>query len=52
VIAATDCGFRWRVHPEIAWAKLEALVEGARVASRELWASSKPGATAKSAGRR
>jgi 5-methyltetrahydropteroyltriglutamate--homocysteine methyltransferase len=37
VIAATDCGFRWRVHPEIAWAKLEALVEGARLASRELW---------------
>ena len=31
VIAATDCGFRWRVHPEIAWAKLSALVEGARL---------------------
>ncbi|MGB8548273.1 MAG: cobalamin-independent methionine synthase II family protein [Xanthobacteraceae bacterium] len=52
VIAATDCGFRWRVHPEIAWAKLDALVEGARVASRELWASSKSGAKAKSASRR
>jgi 5-methyltetrahydropteroyltriglutamate--homocysteine methyltransferase len=39
VIAATDCGFRWRVHPQIAWAKLEALVEGARVASRRLWGS-------------
>jgi 5-methyltetrahydropteroyltriglutamate--homocysteine methyltransferase len=37
VIAATDCGFRWRVHPQIAWAKLEALVEGAKVASRQLW---------------
>jgi 5-methyltetrahydropteroyltriglutamate--homocysteine methyltransferase len=37
VIAATDCGFRWRVHPEIAWAKLEALVEGARLASAQLW---------------
>ncbi len=37
VIAATDCGFRWRVHPEIAWAKLEALVDGARVASGKLW---------------
>jgi 5-methyltetrahydropteroyltriglutamate--homocysteine methyltransferase len=37
VIAATDCGFRWRVHPQIAWAKLEALVEGARLASKELW---------------
>lgn len=37
VIAATDCGFRWRVHPQIAWAKLETLVEGARVASKQLW---------------
>jgi 5-methyltetrahydropteroyltriglutamate--homocysteine methyltransferase len=37
VIAATDCGFRWRVHPQIAWAKMEALVEGAKVASKELW---------------
>jgi 5-methyltetrahydropteroyltriglutamate--homocysteine methyltransferase len=37
VIAATDCGFRWRVHPEIAWAKLGALVAGAEVASRRLW---------------
>jgi 5-methyltetrahydropteroyltriglutamate--homocysteine methyltransferase len=37
VIAATDCGFRWRTHPQVAWAKLEALVEGAKVASRQLW---------------
>jgi 5-methyltetrahydropteroyltriglutamate--homocysteine methyltransferase len=37
VIAATDCGFRWRVHPEIAWAKLGALVAGAEVASRRFW---------------
>jgi 5-methyltetrahydropteroyltriglutamate--homocysteine methyltransferase len=37
VIAATDCGFRWRVHPQIAWAKLEALVAGARLASERLW---------------
>ena len=37
VIAATDCGFRWRTHPQIAWAKLEALVEGARLASQALW---------------
>jgi 5-methyltetrahydropteroyltriglutamate--homocysteine methyltransferase len=37
VIAATDCGFRWRVHPQIAWAKLEALVEGAKLASKVLW---------------
>jgi 5-methyltetrahydropteroyltriglutamate--homocysteine methyltransferase len=42
VIAGTDCGFAQspmyrRVHPSIMWAKLEALVEGARLASRELW---------------
>jgi 5-methyltetrahydropteroyltriglutamate--homocysteine methyltransferase len=39
VIAGTDCGLGGRVgHPEIAWAKLQSLVEGARLASRELWA--------------
>ena len=42
VIAGTDCGFAQgpfyrRVHPQIMWAKLEALAEGARLASRELW---------------
>ena len=37
VIAGTDCGFGGRVHPQIAWAKLAALAEGARLASRELW---------------
>ncbi len=42
VIAGTDCGFAQlehvqRCHPTIMWAKLEALVEGARLASRELW---------------
>lgn len=26
-----------RVHPSIVWAKLDALAEGARLASRELW---------------
>jgi 5-methyltetrahydropteroyltriglutamate--homocysteine methyltransferase len=39
VIAATDCGFRMRVHPQIAWAKLETLVAGAELASRKLWGS-------------
>jgi 5-methyltetrahydropteroyltriglutamate--homocysteine methyltransferase len=35
VIAGTDCGLGSRVgHPEIAWAKLAALVEGAAMASR------------------
>ena len=37
VIASTDCGLGGRVHPQIAWAKLEALVEGAARASRQLW---------------
>jgi 5-methyltetrahydropteroyltriglutamate--homocysteine methyltransferase len=43
VIASTDCGFSqgWqmiRVHPEVQWAKLSALVEGAALASQDLWA--------------
>jgi 5-methyltetrahydropteroyltriglutamate--homocysteine methyltransferase len=37
VIAGTDCGLGGRVHPQIAWAKLEALSEGAKLASRQLW---------------
>jgi 5-methyltetrahydropteroyltriglutamate--homocysteine methyltransferase len=42
VIASSDCGFSqgWnspRVHSQIQWAKLEALVAGARLASDELW---------------
>jgi len=37
VIAGTDCGFGGRIHPQIAWAKLAALAEGARLASKELW---------------
>jgi 5-methyltetrahydropteroyltriglutamate--homocysteine methyltransferase len=37
VIAGTDCGFGGRSHPQIAWAKLESLVEGARLASEALW---------------
>jgi 5-methyltetrahydropteroyltriglutamate--homocysteine methyltransferase len=37
VIAATDCGLGGRVHPDIAWAKLEALAQGAAIASRMLW---------------
>jgi 5-methyltetrahydropteroyltriglutamate--homocysteine methyltransferase len=30
VIASTDCGLGGRIHPDIAWAKLETLGEGAR----------------------
>jgi 5-methyltetrahydropteroyltriglutamate--homocysteine methyltransferase len=42
VIAGTDCGFAQgpyvqRVHPSVMWAKLEALVEGAQLATNELW---------------
>jgi 5-methyltetrahydropteroyltriglutamate--homocysteine methyltransferase len=37
VIAGSDCGFGGRIHPQIAWAKIAALAEGARRATRELW---------------
>jgi len=42
VIAGTDCGFgtfvgAGAVAPSVAWAKLESLAEGARLASQELW---------------
>ncbi len=42
VIASNDCGFATsaagdEVHPDVAWAKMNALVEGARLASRQLW---------------
>jgi 5-methyltetrahydropteroyltriglutamate--homocysteine methyltransferase len=37
VIAGTDCGLGGRVHPDIAWAKLAALAEGAARASRQLY---------------
>jgi 5-methyltetrahydropteroyltriglutamate--homocysteine methyltransferase len=37
VIASTDCGLGGRIHPLIAWAKLEALAQGASLASRKLW---------------
>jgi 5-methyltetrahydropteroyltriglutamate--homocysteine methyltransferase len=37
VIAGSDCGLGNRVHPEIVWAKLASLAEGARRASKELW---------------
>jgi 5-methyltetrahydropteroyltriglutamate--homocysteine methyltransferase len=43
VIASADCGFASfagsnEVHPSIVWAKFAALVEGARIASRRMWA--------------
>jgi 5-methyltetrahydropteroyltriglutamate--homocysteine methyltransferase len=36
VIASTDCGLGGRVHPQIAWAKLDALVKGAELATGQL----------------
>jgi 5-methyltetrahydropteroyltriglutamate--homocysteine methyltransferase len=44
VIAGADCGFgtfagSMMIHPTIAWAKLDALVKGARLASAQLWGS-------------
>ena len=43
IIASVDCGFAQgaftqRVHPSIMWAKLQALSEGAALASKKLWA--------------
>jgi 5-methyltetrahydropteroyltriglutamate--homocysteine methyltransferase len=42
VIAGADCGFAsfagsTEIHPTVVWAKLQSLVEGARIASRRLW---------------
>jgi 5-methyltetrahydropteroyltriglutamate--homocysteine methyltransferase len=37
VIASTDCGLGGRIHPQLAWAKLKALREGADLASKQLW---------------
>jgi 5-methyltetrahydropteroyltriglutamate--homocysteine methyltransferase len=52
VIAGTDCGFGTfagfgPVEPDIAWMKLAAMVEGARIASRRLWRRSARRRTAK-----
>ncbi len=42
VIAGTDCGFATsragdELHPDVAWAKLQALVDGAKIATKRLW---------------
>jgi len=57
IIAGTDCGFAQqpfyqRVHPTIQWAKLQSLVEGARLASKELWGRGKKSAAKKSAAKK
>jgi len=45
VMAGSDCGFSTfsgypTVHPDIVWAKLASMVEGAQIASRRLWGAS------------
>jgi 5-methyltetrahydropteroyltriglutamate--homocysteine methyltransferase len=42
ILAGTDCGLAGRVHPQIAWAKLRALRDGAAIASKKLWSSKLP----------
>jgi 5-methyltetrahydropteroyltriglutamate--homocysteine methyltransferase len=37
IIAGLDCGVGGRCYPDIGWAKLKSLVEGAELASRRLW---------------
>ena len=42
VIAGTDCGFgtfagRVDVFPSVVWAKLRAMAEGAKLATKTLW---------------
>jgi 5-methyltetrahydropteroyltriglutamate--homocysteine methyltransferase len=42
IIAGSDCGFATfatshEIHPSIVWAKLGALTDGARIATKELW---------------
>ncbi|HEY7649354.1 MAG TPA: cobalamin-independent methionine synthase II family protein [Methylomirabilota bacterium] len=45
VIAGADCGFASfassnEIHPTVVWAKLQALADGARLATRQLWGRS------------
>jgi 5-methyltetrahydropteroyltriglutamate--homocysteine methyltransferase len=43
VIAGADCGFSSQatyhpeVHPTVVWAKFQAMAEGARLATKQLW---------------
>lgn len=37
VVASSDCGLGGRLHHQIAWAKLDSLVKGAEIASKELF---------------
>ena len=43
MIAGADCGFssqatyNTEVHPTVVWAKFQAMTEGARLATKQLW---------------
>jgi 5-methyltetrahydropteroyltriglutamate--homocysteine methyltransferase len=42
VIAGSDCGFATfaaskEIHPTIVWAKFQAMCDGAKIASKQLW---------------
>ncbi len=37
VIAGTDCGLGARTHDDVAWAKLQAMADGAELATQALW---------------
>jgi 5-methyltetrahydropteroyltriglutamate--homocysteine methyltransferase len=43
VIAGSDCGFSSfaspepEIHPTVVWAKFQAMAEGARLATAQLW---------------
>jgi 5-methyltetrahydropteroyltriglutamate--homocysteine methyltransferase len=57
VIAGSDCGYgTWvgqaAVDPDVVWAKLTSLAEGARLASRDFWRLGEAGGRPRAAGRR
>jgi len=57
VIAGSDCGFATfagskEVHPSIVWAKIQAMTEGARMASKALWKKTGKAKAAKKAVKR
>jgi len=37
LMIGTDCGLGGRVHPQIAWAKLRTLCDGATITSKKMW---------------
>ena len=52
-MAGTDCGMGPRVNdPKICWAKFEAMVEGARLATKHLWAKGSSAARTKPAAKK